>query len=211
MGAFKNWFTSDFRNRILAGIVVTVPLGAAFLVLRFVFRFMEGFASPFLRRFLQIDFPGLGILLTLAAVYAAGLFAANVVGKQIIHWIETSIVIRLPLVRDIYHALKKLTGTFSFPSVQSFRKVVLLEFPRPGIRTLGFVTGETFDRREGRRLVNVFVPTVPNPTSGILQLVPQERLIETDLSVEEGIRLIVSGGFLLGDQLLSREFPGPSA
>lgn len=201
MKTFSQWFKEDFRNRILAGVLVTLPLAATLLVLRVLFRWVDNFASPWVREILKIDFPGLGVLLTVAAVYLAGVFAANVIGRRVIGWLEVSILGKVPLVRTLYPSLKKVVGMFSLPPSESFKRVVLLEFPRAGVRSMGFVTGETQDPQTGRTLVNVFIPTVPNPTSGILQLVPEEALETTPLSIEEGMRIVVSGGFLDGERL----------
>lgn len=188
----------------MAGILVIIPIGATLVVLRIVFEWADGFGSPFIRRFFHIDFPGLGILLTIFLVYLAGLFTTNVIGKRIVSLMEGSIVKRVPIVRDLYGALKKLMGAFSLAGKGSFKRVVLIEFPRPGVKSMGFVTGETRDPASGNRLVNVFIPTVPNPTSGLLQLVDEAEITATDISVEEGMQVIVSGGFLNAEKLLSR-------
>lgn len=201
IGAFGHWLRADFRNRVLAGILVALPIGATFFVLRFLLRLMENLGSPVVRRLFQVDFPGLGVLLTILAVYGAGLFATNVIGRRMIHWLEASVLGRLPLVSRVYPAIKKLVQTLSRRETPSFKRVVLLEFPRPGIRSIGFVTGETQDPTSARCLLSIFIPTVPNPTSGLLQLVPAEEVTDTGLSIEEGIRIVVSGGFLSAERL----------
>ena len=186
----------DFRKRFFAGILVAVPLGATLQVILMLFRFVDGLTAPYFARVLHLKFPGLGILLTLLVIYGLGLFARNVLGKRLVVWFEESVLGKVPWVRNIYSTLKKILETVSQPATKSFRRVVFVEFPRPGVQSVGFVTGETLDPGSRRRFLNVFIPTVPNPTSGLLQLIPEEKVTPSEMSVEEGIQLVVSGGFL---------------
>ena len=195
------WVQSEFEGKVLAGIAVVVPLGATLLVLRSVVRFVEGFARPGLRHFFGAEVPGLGFLTTILVVYATGLFARNIVGGELVRWFERAVLGRVPVVRGIYQTLKKVVENISLPATKSFKRVVIVEFPREGVKSVGFMTGETVDPQTQKRLLNVFIPTVPNPTSGLLQLIPEEKVTPVDMTIEDGVRLVVSGGFLGSDRL----------
>ena len=201
MPSSEHWLKTEFRTRLFAGIAVAVPLGATLLVFRMLFRIFDRLAAPLTARIFHFKFPGLGFLLTFLVIYLAGLFARNVVGKKIVGWFERTLVTKLPIVRPIYLTFKKIIESFSRPATETFKRVVLIEFPRPGVKSLGFVTGETSQAGSQGRLFHVFIPTVPNPTSGLLQLIPDDKVIPLEMPVEDAIRLIVSGGFLGGDRL----------
>ena len=201
MSSTEHGFKTELRTRLFAGIVVAVPLGATLLVFRMLFRIVDRFAAPLTTRMFHFKFPGLGFLLTFLVIYLVGLFARNIVGKKIVGWFESSLVAKLPIVRPVYLTFKKIIESFSRPASETFKRVVLIEFPRPGVKSLGFVTGETMQAGSQRQLFHVFIPTVPNPISGLLQLIPDDKVTPLEMPVEDAIRLIVSGGFLGGDRL----------
>jgi uncharacterized membrane protein len=135
-----------------------------------------------------------GLLMLFLILYFAGAFAANFIGKRIIAFGE-GIVERMPLVKTIYGTSKQLIHSATLPGKGAFKRVVLVPFPRTGSKALGFVTG-SFTDKHGRKLLSVFVSTSPNPTSGFVVLYPEEEVEDTPLSVEEGFKIIVSGGIL---------------
>jgi uncharacterized membrane protein len=140
--------------------------------------------------------PGLGLVLTLVVVIATGVVATNLFGRQLLHLWE-AILHRIPVVRGIYGAVKQLTETLFSGSGKSFRKVVLVEYPHANSWTLAFLTGEgggEIRDKTGKDLLNVFVPTTPNPTSGFFLMVPRERAIVLDMSVEAGLKMLLSVG-----------------
>ncbi len=190
----------NIRSRILTGILVVVPLGVTILVLRFFFNMVDGILQPALKTALGYTIPGLGLILTGVLLYGIGLFASWVLGRRLIHWGE-SLLKRIPLVKNIYTAAKQVVETLSLPQKQAFKRVILVEFPRPGMWVVAFVTGEVYNNTDGKKLIKLFIPTAPNPTSGYLELVPEDQVKETNMSVEDGIKMIVSGGILSPERL----------
>lgn len=192
-----------------AGIVSVIPLLITFLVIRFVFNILSGIGSPFLTaagKFLQRIFHSLpawlahdwlqsllAVLLTLAGLYVIGRIATHVVGERLIRFVD-SVMEQIPLAKAIYGNTKKLLANLQRPPGQKFDRVVLIEFPRPGMKAVGFVTAEMQDERSGEKLVTVFVPTTPNPTSGFLEVVPFKDVVVTGWRVEEAMQYIISGG-----------------
>ena len=143
--------------------------------------------------------PGLGILLTGAIVFITGMLAANVVGRRLLRFWD-AILHRIPLVRSIYGGAKSFTEVLLGDTGQSFKQVVLLEYPRKGIYSIAFVTGTSLGEaqvRTGQDVVCVFVPTTPNPTSGFIMLVPRQELIFLDMDVESAVKLVVSLGVVV--------------
>ena len=190
------------RTRLIAGVAVLVPLVVTFLALRLVFQWLDGFAQPLIKGILgsREDIPGLGIVLTLVAVWVAGILGGNVVGRRVIgHGDE--IIARIPLIGSIYTPVKQFINSLVSPHPRhNFRRVVLAEYPSDGRWILGFATGEMSlpDETPGRC---VFVPTSPNPATGWMVVFPEDKVQETDLSVEEAMRMIVSGGIVVPDAL----------
>lgn len=180
------------RRWVLAGLIVWIPLGATLLVIRFILDLLD--SSKLLPQ--SWRFPGLGVLLTVAVVLATGALAANSLGAQVLGWVE-SLLDHIPLVRSLYGGTKKLAETLFSGNSNSFRKVVMIEWPRPGMWSVGFLAGEPLREaaeRTGKEMSTVFVPTTPNPTSGFLMQVARDEVVPLNLSVEEGMRYIISLG-----------------
>lgn len=183
----KRWF--------LAGLLVWIPLGATLLVIRFLLSLLDTsllLVPPSLR----LDVPGLGALLSVLLVLGTGALAANFLGSKLLDWIEY-LFDRIPLVRSLYGGMKKLAETLFSENGTSFRKVVLIEWPRPGQWSVGFQAGEPLRQLAeltGEDMVTVFVPTTPNPTSGFLMQVRKREALVLDMSVEEGMRYVISLG-----------------
>lgn len=136
------------------------------------------------------------LVLAVALVTLVGVLTQYYIGKQMIAWLDAA-MLRVPLLNKIYGTIKQVNEAFSTGSKTSFKTVVLVEFPREGSYSVGFITSdqnEALDRKTGRKLVNVFIPTTPNPTSGFLILVPEDKVTKLDMSVAEGIKYIISLG-----------------
>lgn len=187
------------RRDIIAGILVWVPVVITFLVLKYLFNSVDGILAPFLRRFFGLQIPGLGIVAGLVLLYLTGLFTSHYFGRQLVKWGD-SILERVPIVKNIYLATKQFLHTITTSGKMQFKRVVLVKYPNPGFRAVGFVTGSS-KNPEGRTLLHVFIPTTPNPTSGMLELIPEEEVLDTSMSIEEGLRLVVSGGILAPSDL----------
>lgn len=185
------------RKWIFAGLMVWIPLGATLLVIRFVLNLLDT-SLLLIPESLRPHIPGLGVVLSIALVIGTGALAANYLGGQFLAWIE-SLVDRIPLVRSLYGGTKKLAESLFSENSSSFRKVVLVEWPRAGMWSVGFQAGDPLPEaheRSGREMVTVFIPTTPNPTSGFIMQAPKDEVIVLDMSVEEGMRYIISLGMV---------------
>lgn len=147
-----------------------------------------------------VDIPGLwGLLLTFLILLITGVFAANFVGRSLVHWWE-SVLERIPVVRSIYSAAKNFAEVVFSDSSQSFKKVLLIEYPRKGVYSLAFQTSTQLGEIQGRTgedVVCTFVPTTPNPTSGVIIMVPRKDVIELDMDVDEALKMIISLGVVV--------------
>ena len=158
---------------------------------------VDGILGDLLARLVPSHYvPGLGILALIVLVFMAGLFATNFMGRRIVKWWE-DLLNRVPLVRGIYSTLKSVMDILSFSDHASYNRVVLIQFPKNGHYCIAFVTGVTKGEMQDlaqEPLIHVYVPTSPNPTSGYFLLVPEHEVTSVDMSVEEAMKLIVSGG-----------------
>ena len=143
--------------------------------------------------------PGIGFGITLLLIYLIGVIVSNVLGKKLLGYGE-SLLARVPLVRQLYIGIKEIVNSFRQSDKSGFMQVVLVEFPRKGIRTIGFVTHESADK-EGRKLLNIFVPTSPNPMSGFLQIAREDEVVRTDISVDAALKIVVSAGKLSSEEI----------
>lgn len=183
------------QRRLITGLLVLVPLWLTYIALKFFFFLLDGFFAPIITRTFGFSIPGLGFLLLISFVYIIGLVASNIIGKSLIHLSE-SVLNRIPLVKNIYQAAKQLIHTISMSKTMGFKRVVLVEYPRQGLFGLGFVTNQVEDKRNGKKYTIVFLPTPPNPVNGVFEIVPDDQVIETKLSIEEGIKMVISAGIL---------------
>ncbi|MFT4628966.1 MAG: putative membrane protein [Arenicella sp.] len=189
------------RRYFVAGLLVWLPLVATYVVLAFSIRLIDRtllLLPPQYRPEALIGFeiPGLGVILTLVLVILTGLVVANFFGRSLVSAWE-SVLSRIPLVRTVYGAVKQITVSLFADASQSFREVVLIEYPRKGIWALAFVTGDTpskFKKLVDHDLINLYVPTTPNPTSGVFVMVPKTDVKRLDIPVEIGLKMILSAG-----------------
>jgi uncharacterized membrane protein len=186
------------RKWVLAGLMIWVPLGATLLVLHFVYNLLDSsFLLPPAWRF-----PGSGVLLTAAVLLGTGVVAANYRGGQFLAWAER-LLSHIPLVRSLYGGTKKLAESLFSENSSAFRKVVLIEWPRKGLWSVGFQAGEPLQQvreKTGLEMLTVFIPTTPNPTSGFIMQASRDEVVVLDMSVEEGMRYIISLGVVTPGQ-----------
>ncbi len=194
----------QIKRHLIAGLLAIVPIALTFWILRFLFRFLDSFTAPILKN-IGIEIPGLGIILTLLFIFLLGLFITNVLGKTIFNWGER-ILTKLPLVNTIYNAVKQITNAFSGTSMKNFKQVIFIQYPRKGLWTMCFVTNQS-KNESGDEFYHVFVPTTPNPTSGVFIVIPQKDAVHPDISVEEGLKSIISGGIIDPGISLSTKIP----
>ncbi len=195
--ATKFWrhIKANIKNNFLSGLVITVPLFITFVVLRAIFNFFDRLILPYLQIYLKTYIPGLGILLGLTFIYLVGMITKNYFGHKLVSLGER-FLIRIPIAKTVYTAVKQILITFSGQGKSSFKKVILVEYPRKGIYSIGFLNGDMYYPQEDKCLLSVLVVTSVNPTSGFLILVPAEEAIFTRLSTEDAMKLIVSGGIV---------------
>ncbi|MHB8257311.1 MAG: DUF502 domain-containing protein [Acidiferrobacterales bacterium] len=189
------------RRYLIAGLLVWLPLAVTVVLIRFLFEIVDQtlqLLPPKVQpdRLLGFHLPGVGAVLVLAVLLLTGVIATNLFGRNLVRlWEE--LLAHIPVVRAIYSAAKQLTETLFGNSATSFRKVLLVQYPRAGMWTLAFLTGEgthEVNRKTGQDLVHIFVPTTPNPTAGFFLIMPRSEAIELDMSVDAGIKLILSAG-----------------
>jgi uncharacterized membrane protein len=188
-----------FKTKVVSGVLVLVPLAATFYLLRGMFNFVAGILLPVIDPAVEgwppIWRDSLSVVVLLVLVYLVGLLAAHVAGRRVLTLMD-GIFLRLPVVRTIYRATKQVADAFEGSNTKAFKSVVLIEFPRTGVRSLGFLTSR-IESVDGRKWCMVFVPTTPNPTSGFLQAVPEDDLIQTKMTVEDAMKTIISLGVLV--------------
>lgn len=189
------------RRNLIAGLAVSLPILVTFVIIRWLIELADS-ALALLPPQLQPDalfgshIPGIGVVLALIVLILIGALTTNMVGNHLMRWVDT-LLARVPVVRSIYGAMRQLMDAVLGKGGRAFRQVVLVSFPQDGQWTIGFVTGETSLPVPGESpKVAVFVATTPNPTSGWLLFVSESELIPLDISVEEGMKVVVSGGML---------------
>ncbi|MEK6777919.1 MAG: DUF502 domain-containing protein [bacterium] len=193
-----NKIKSLFKTYLITGLLVLLPLALTFWILNALLRSMEALIGDPIQRYLDIYIPGMGIILLLCLILLVGIFARNLIGKKLGR-IGERILKKIPLVSNIYSSFKQLINTIFMQGKGNFRGVVLVEFPRKGVYSLGFITGTALgevQRLTQEKVVNVFVPTTPNPTSGFFMLIPEQDIIFLKMTVEEGLKMIISGGMV---------------
>lgn len=189
------------RKYLIAGLLVWVPLGVTVLVIKLLVDLMDrlqvllppGWRPEALFGF---SIPGFGVIVALLVVVSTGIVVANFIGRRLVAVWET-LLSQIPLVRTIYNGVKQIVEGIATSQGTAFRKVLLIEYPRKGIWCLGFQTSDTLgeiSERTGQAMVAVFIPTTPNPTSGFVLLLPREEVMELEMSVDEGIKMIISIG-----------------
>ena len=186
------WLAKKLRAQFLAGILVLVPIGATIWILVKIFSTIDNILQPLIKPIAGHTIAGVGFAITIVLIYLVGAVTSNVIGKKLIHYGE-SVLARIPVARQLYTGIKQILESFSATGKNGFIDVVLVEFPRKGMRTIGFVTNESSDE-PGEKLLNIFIPTSPNPTSGFLQIVREGEAIRTNISVEDALRMVVSAG-----------------
>lgn len=192
------------RKYLIAGLLVWMPLGITFLVVSAIVGFLDKILLLLPHQYqpdnlLGFHIPGLGVVLAIILVLATGMIVANLLGKRIIAAWE-SLLARIPIVRSVYAGVKQILEAVLATDAKSFSKVILIEYPRKGLWGLAFMTSDNLGEvqaKVGADLVSVFVPTTPNPTSGFVIMLAKEDVIELDMSVEDGLKLIISMGVVV--------------
>lgn len=183
------------RARFVTGLLVAFPLAVTLFFGRFLFNFLDRWAYPLANRLFGRPVPGLGAAVTLLLVFLLGVAAHNVVGRRLLRGAE-KLLLRIPLLRPVYLGAREVSRAFSADRAEGFRRVVLIPFPCQGAWCIAFQTAEFEVATPSGRItmITVFMPTTPNPTTGFFLAYPKTAVKVTDLSVEEAVRTVISGG-----------------
>lgn len=184
---------TSMRNKLVAGALALIPVVVTYYFLRAFIGFFDRIVSPIIDPYLGFHIPGLGLIVSLLAIYLLGLFTTNIIGKSLMGYFEKWLNY-IPLVRTVYQTIKQVTNAFSFTQT-GFERVVFVEYPRKGAWTLGFVTGQSTGI-DGTEFIHLFIPTTPNPTSGWALFVPEDDVIPSEMTIEQGLKALISGGAL---------------
>lgn len=194
------------RRTLIAGLLILLPLFITYVLIAFLFNIFTGVGAPLVTGLLRLFGAGelayplvlvVNLLLSLAVIFLLGLVGTNILGRRLLAAFE-GLLLRLPLVKTIYSSAKQVIETFQGPG-RSFQRVVLLQYPRQGLWSIGLVATERADNLNlvpGNKVLTVFVPTTPNPTSGYLVIISPKDVIDLDFSIEDAFKFIVSGGIV---------------
>lgn len=200
-------FFSHLRTTFLRGVGVIIPAVLTYWVFSSLLDWMDGILSPVLSGLIGKKIPGLGFVSMLVLILLVGLLTRNLAGRLVLAAIDT-VIGSIPFVRSVYNAIKDLVGSFATGGKgKTFQKVILTEYPRKGIYVIGFVTNEmvyTAPDKQRIEFYNVYIPSPPNPTAGFLSLVPKNEAVVLDLSVEEALKLVLSGGIIVPGELTGK-------
>ncbi len=205
-------FAKSIRRRLVTGLLVVFPIFITFFVIKFLFGLIGGLFSPVVKKififfgfaikYSSIDefvITTISFIFTFAALYFIGVFATNFFGKLILRYFEAALH-KTPIIKNVYTSSKQLIEIVGIPGRAAFKRVVVVEYPRVGMKAFAFVTGN-IKTNDGTELTSIFLPTTPNPTSGFLIYLPETEITETDMNIEEGMKLIISGGILTPEQI----------
>lgn len=195
------------RENIVAGLIVLIPIVVSFYVVYWMFKALDNFLFPFYKFFFEellgipisnlgFPLPGLSLILTFFVILLSGFFFRRTIGKQVISYLEVYLE-RIPILRELYSSIKQLTSAI-FVREKGYEQVVIIEYPKEDMYVLGLLTGtelEEIQQKTNKDVVSVYVPTSPNPTSGMMVFVPKQDIIRMEMSVNQALRLIISGGF----------------
>ncbi|MBU1698523.1 MAG: DUF502 domain-containing protein [Candidatus Eisenbacteria bacterium] len=201
-------FLGRLRSRFLAGALFIVPLVVTILVLQYIFRTLDQFLGPVAAEILGRQIPGVGILATIGLVFLVGVFVTNLLGRRLFHLVER-LMTSLPMAGSIYKGSRDILMAVAAPERKRFRDVVMLEYPSEGKFSYGFVTSYMTREMLGgsESIANIFIPSAPLPTSGPLVAVRVEDLMYLDMSIDDALKMIVSGGIVTPKIIRIREHP----
>jgi len=194
-------FFKHLRTYIFRGLLAVIPIGLCYLVIRFFYLAVDTRITKLIDRWLGFRIPGLGILLVLISLYLLGLVASNWAGRKAFGLVDL-VTKRIPLIKTVYTLGKQLADALALPEKGAFKRVVMVEHFRPGVWSVGFVTAVMRDQKDKEeRLVRVFIPTAPNPTTGFVVILKESQVRNLDWSVSEAMNSIISGGMVGPDEI----------
>lgn len=188
-------FGQHFGMYVVRGLLAIIPLWLTFLACKFIYILVDKNITDMIDHYTGFRIPGLGLIVVIFILYFLGLLSSHVVGKRFFGFLE-KISNRIPLVKTTYQVGQQVANAFSLPEKQVFKKAVLVDFLQKDSKAIGFITGVVEDQKRGKRLLKVFVPTTPNPTSGFLLVMEESDTIDPGWTVEEAMRAVISGGII---------------
>ncbi len=188
----------------MSGLLVWIPLGLTFIVLKLLIGLIDNIVPNAYKiaHIFNIDIPGIGVVLVIVIVFITGLLTNNYIGIKVLgYW--NKLLNKIPIVRIVYNSIKQVSDTFLNDSNNSFKKVILVEYPRKDLWTIAFLTGNYRGEAEkiiGDDIVNIYIPTTPNPTSGFFIMLPKKDVKELKMSVDDALKLVISGGIVIPNE-----------
>lgn len=207
---------SRLKNYLIAGLLFWLPLFVTFILIRFLLEILDNSVAMLPAEYqpshwLGAHIPGIGLIFTVIILLVTGILVTNIIGNKLVD-IWEKLLNRIPFIRSIYSAVKQVAQTLFKPTDTSFRKVVLVEYPRKGMHSIAFVTSEKFTHATFEEpMYTIFIPTTPNPTSGYILFIPKEDAIELPYSVEDALKMVISLGVVSPNSVSSTITPGKSA
>ncbi|MEW5894585.1 MAG: DUF502 domain-containing protein [Candidatus Omnitrophota bacterium] len=195
-------FFKHVRFYVFRGLLAFIPIGITIFTVRLIYVIIDKQVIKLVDRYIGYSIPGLGLLLFVVILYLTGVIASNVFGRKIFSILE-EITNRIPIINTTYQVGKQLSNTLSLPEKQIFKRAVLLDFFKPGAMVIGFVTGDLKNEHTGETLLKVFIPTVPNPTSGFMVVLKESETIDPNWTVEEAMKTVISGG-IIGPEVIRK-------
>lgn len=191
---YLSWsgLSKKLMRQFLAGLFVIVPIGITVLILVWIFNAIDSILQPVIQLIVGHPVPGIGFGVTVVLIYLVGVMASNIGGSRLIHYGE-SLLSKVPIIGRLYKSIEQIMESFSSSGKSGLMQVVLVEFPRKGMWTIGFITSES-PVQPGETHLNIFIPTSPNPTSGFLQIASEDEVIRTDIPVDDALKMIISAG-----------------
>lgn len=196
------------RHWFISGLLALVPIVVTIYIVVFFMKVFDNFLGRYVTLILRRPIPGVGFITGIIFIFLAGFVVTNVIGQRLIRLGER-ILMKVPVIPKIYFGAKQVVEAFTANNgTKAFEKVVLVEYPRAGTYAVGFISGVTegeIQEKTSKKMINVFIPTTPNPTSGVLILVPEDEVIHLKMTIEDGFKFIVSGGVVVPDSYKSSD------
>lgn len=199
-----------FRRYIIAGLLFWLPIVITYVIIKFLINLLDGTLDLIPQKYqpdqlLGIHIPGLGLVFTIIIIFVTGILVTNFIGHQLLKLWER-LVSRIPLIRSIHSAVRQVLHAILQPNGTSFRKVLLVEYPRKGMWSIAFQTSEKFHPGSfNEPMLTIFIPTTPNPTSGFLMVIPKKDTQEIDMTIEDALRMVISLGVVTPEKMQAIE------
>ena len=197
---YTGWFLKKLGAKFGIGLITIIPFAVAILILWWGFNTIDDILQPAISAVWGSPVPGMGFAISMVVILLVGFIASNIIGKRLLHFIELGIPF-MPVFRWIYSGIKQIVESFTAPSRLHQMTPVLTEFPRKGMKVIGFITNE-LTHEPDKKLYSVFIPTSPNPTSGYLQIVEESELTPMDISVDSALKLVISAGRVVPEEFV---------